>query len=141
MIVHEGVIEGYNAIMGYLPERKVTIIILSNVNTSSLRKMFNKLLDVMGKRKQLMPDSGTRMGRLLPTNASLARQRSELLQIGCGTQTAATMTISGLIGTGKALRLSRDPLSRNREHLCGIEQRYSVGDQNPGPPDLLFLVL
>ena len=35
--------------MGYVPERRIAIIILSNVNTSSLRKTFDQLLDVMMK--------------------------------------------------------------------------------------------
>ncbi len=47
LIVHGGGIEGFNTVMGYLPERRIAIIILSNVNTSSLRGMFDQLLNVL----------------------------------------------------------------------------------------------
>lgn len=45
LVVHEGVIEGFNSVMAYLPERRIAVIILSNVNSRALRPMMNQLLN------------------------------------------------------------------------------------------------
>ena len=51
VVAHSGGIEGFNTYLSYVPERKIAIVVLSNVNGSSPDAMAAQLLDtVLGKK-------------------------------------------------------------------------------------------
>ena len=47
MVDHGGGIEGFNTHLTYVPDKKITIVVLSNVNGAAPSKMSGQLLEVM----------------------------------------------------------------------------------------------
>ena len=47
VVEHGGGIEGFNTHLLYVPDKKITIVVLSNVNGAAPSKMSGQLLEVM----------------------------------------------------------------------------------------------
>ncbi|MBW4045174.1 MAG: serine hydrolase [Acidobacteria bacterium] len=55
VVEHGGGIEGFNTFLTYVPERRIAVVVLSNVNGSAPEAMSSQLLDVVRGKPVILP--------------------------------------------------------------------------------------